>query len=179
VERKAVGFAERYDRFAETSRDKVKDFAKTAAAQCSVAVAAAKTPNEIERLTGFVRAAEEAIRQAEETVTKLEGWRDRHARVVVKADEMTDDIKERASRGARREGVMNLDDLVRLILVRCPELDESDLLDLSPGLGQLVIDAVDELAHRVDELVEAATPPQGTGQGARDGIEGQEEAFAA
>jgi hypothetical protein len=74
---------------------------------------------------------------------------------------------------------MNPDDLLRLILARCPELEENDLFDLLPGLGQLVVDPVDELAHRIAALAEAATRPQGPRQDARDEEEGTQEAFAA
>jgi hypothetical protein len=57
VRRKASDLAERYDNTAANGRANAKACGKTAALQCSVAAAAARTPDEVERLNGAVRAA--------------------------------------------------------------------------------------------------------------------------
>jgi hypothetical protein len=70
IDRAKVAY--RSDVLAERSWDKAKDLAKTAAVQCGVAIAAARSSSEVERLAGSVRAAEEAMRKVEEVVTGLE-----------------------------------------------------------------------------------------------------------
>ena len=88
--------AYRSDVLAERSWDKAKDLAKTAAVQCGVAIAAARSSSEVERLTGSVRAAEEAMRKVEEVVAELEERCASLSRCVGLAVRKMADIRARA-----------------------------------------------------------------------------------